>query len=175
MQPANPSPNPDEERYDDAMLDGLEASIEQRTQIGPHEAGPPNNMLDAVEHFTEQARPRPPDPPAEMIPDLLWKLERQMIPPEIAGFEPAPDPVPEAFGSFESEPPLPGEEEHSTREYPPPPGLSKGRQGTGSNCLGSGGTSMGWCELHDKLVSSLDCEECDDYSGDSECEHWSDA
>ncbi len=32
-----------------------------------------------------------------------------------------------------------------------------------------------WCQLHGKLVSFVDCEDCDDDTGGPGCEYWSDA
>ncbi|MCP4260654.1 MAG: hypothetical protein GY774_24480 [Planctomycetes bacterium] len=110
-----------------------------------------------------------------MLDKLEVGIESQEITPKASGFEPQPEPVPEAFGSFEGKPKLPDGEEHFMRGYPLRPALSRGSQGAGCRCLNSGGMSMGWCQLHDKLVSFVDCEECVDSFGDSECEHWSDA
>jgi hypothetical protein len=182
MLPMNPDPGFGDNLYDDPILDHLEGSIEQFTPAGAFDPDPLHGMLDAVEDSVEQISPAPADLWAEPMRDPLWDtldkletdMESQVIPPEASGFEPPTEPVPEAFGSFESKPPLPDDEEHFIRERPLPAGLSKGHMGTGSRCQNSRDISLGWCQLRNELVSSLECGDCDDYSGESECEYWSD-
>lgn len=163
---------------DQQILEDVELSVQQPILL--EEAAYADKICRTMDFIEEASVENRQSVRRFFLPDgVLDKLEAdtesQVIRLEASGFEPPPEPVPEKFGSSESEPPLPDDGERFIKEYPLPPELSKGSQGTGSKCLNSNGTSMGWCQLHSKLVSSVDCEECDDNYGDSECEHWSDA
>ena|GEM_PF-5717540 len=182
MQPPIPDPDFAGDPYDDPMLNELEDSIEQHLPIDAYDSDLAPDMLEAVEDSVGQAPVISGDSPAEPVRDPLWDMldkietdtERQVVPPEAYDFEPPAEPVPEVFGSFESRFPQPDREEHLIGERPLPPGLSKGSQGTGCRYSKTGDGSSGWCQLHSRLVSSMECEECNDNTGGSECEYWSD-
>jgi hypothetical protein len=173
--------NPDcgDNVHGDPMLDALEDSIEQHLPTGAYDPDPLHSMLDAIENSVVQMPAAPVEPERDPLWDKLDSLESnmesQVIPPEASGFDPPPEPVPGEYGSFESEPALPDGEEHFMREWSLPSGLSKGSQGTGCKFSGSGGVSLGWCQLRGELVSFMDCEDCSDNTGGSECEYFSNA
>ena len=185
MQPMNPNPGPDDAQ-DELLLDGLNNSIGQVSPIEPNEIDPLHGLLDSVEVSVEQGpstiseylAERANDPECYLLDMLEDEMEKQVIPPDVPSFEPpSPEPVPEAFSSFQSQPPLPDSGEHFIREYPLPRRLQRASGRTGCKNLDSGGMSLrlGWCQLYGKIVSTVDCEDCEENYEASGCQYWSEA
>jgi len=163
---------------DQQILESIERSIEQ--PILPEHGIYADKICRSLDFIEEASignlQPAHTYPLLDGIFDsLITGNENHIIPSELSGFEPSPEPVPEVFGSFKGESPLPDDKEHFVREYHLPAKLSRGRQGSGCKRSKSVDISKGWCQLLDKFVSSVDCEECDENFGDPECEYWSEA